>query len=165
MLREFNNPMKTLSFLIILLFLSLLLSCKKNEPVIKLPEFANITFKVQEEIRFGSLETASKYEKAKEFKLNTFLLLSFVCYTGEKEISRVSMFDCNRIGANCTIRSDSIFIDFDRISGTKVGCNSSLGYYRSFLDTTTYIYRNDTLFLKSTTNDTLILLKHERVVQ
>lgn len=157
--------MKNLSFLTILLLLQLLLSCKKSEPVIKLPEFVNITFRVQEDIRFGSLETARKYKKAKEFKPKTFLLLSFVCYPGEKEIIRVSMFDCNRMGANCTIRSDSIFIDFNRFSTTKAVCNSSLGYYRSFLDTTTYIYRNDTLFLKSTKNDTLILLKHERRVQ
>lgn len=157
--------MKTLSFLIILLLLSLLLSCKKTNQSLNCLSLLISLSRYRK--RFVSAVWKLPVNMRRQKSLNPihYFLLSFVCYTGEKEISRVSMFDCNRIGANCTIRSDSIFIDFDRISGTKVGCNSSLGYYRSFLDTTTYIYRNDTLFLKSTKNDTLILLKHERGVQ
>jgi hypothetical protein len=154
--------MRNLSAFKILLVIQLFISCHNGESVKKLPDFANISFKVQDEIHFGNFETAKKFDSLKEYKSNYVLLLTFVCYPDEKDISHVSIFYCNRRRASCTIRSDSIFIDFSTLRGTKALCSSSLGYYRSFLDTTTYIYRNDTLFLKSTSNDTLILLKHER---
>mgnify|MGYP000684072203 CR=1 FL=1 len=58
--------------------------------------------------------------------------------------------------------NNRIIIDFDNVVGTKGLARDHIGYYRPLLDTTHYIFRNDTLLLRNNRGDTVFMVKKPR---